>query len=218
MELKIAPDLIALVEASKLSLTDDFMQHIPETEEEAEFKKLLVSAIEKGIPDFYRPRLDPSFNKDGEICFEVGLKPAVEKSYDFWEDKAKSFWPEHNSRLGTKDEYVAFLGVLIKKLVASGWSVEEAWEAVCNNSFRLGCYLNTNTLDRVIEPTGSREIAGFFDLANTYKILARENEIGHTGSGCYLDYSYSAPVASFLDTEYIDIIGELDVGWIVFEK
>ena len=85
--------------------------------------------------------------------------------------------PDRHSRLGTKYEYIAFLGVLIKKLVEEcKWSVAEAWHAVCNDSKELGHYLNSEYSKCSFEDTGMREICGFFDLANTFKILAEDED------------------------------------------
>ena len=60
--------------------------------------------------------------------------------------------PERASRLGIKTEYIAFLGVLIKKLVDSGWKVDDAWDAVCNDSKKLGHYWNSENAMHVPEP------------------------------------------------------------------
>ena len=104
-----------LCEASKLSLEDEFMKYEPRTENERIFKKELQSAIRSGLKDFYRPKYDPSFDSDGKICFIRGAKPAVGKSYCWWEENARYYW-NGRSRLGRKEEYLAFLGILIKKL------------------------------------------------------------------------------------------------------
>ena len=193
-------DTFVLVEASKLSLKDEFMKHKPKTDAERKFKELLTKAIQTGIKDFYRPRMDPSFSEDGGICYKAGLKPAVGKSYNWWNKVAVEFYPERHSRLGTRLEYVAFLGVLIKKLVDSGWTVENSWNAVCNDSRQLGHYWNSKNAKHDLEPTGSREICGFFDLANTYKILARDEEAGGfwlAGGDCNNNWGVAVRVALY---------------------
>ena len=63
-------------------------------------------------------------------------------------------------------------------LVAKGWTCCEAWDAICNDSKNLGHYRNSHNAKHQFEDTGSREICGFFDLANTYKILAEDKEAG----------------------------------------
>ena len=217
-------DVFVLVEASKLSLDDEFMKHKPKHEREKTFKKLLTKVIKKGLKDFYRPKYDPSFNKDRTgIIFKAGNKHAVYKSYNWWEKVAKEFMPERHSRLGTKSEYVAFLGVLIKKLVEDcKWNVADAWHAVCNDSKELGHYWNSKDAKHDFEDTGMREICGFFDLANTYKILAEDEDDSIGGfwlaGGNYDNHSIIMPLASLIrDTSLVkDYKG--GVGWVVLEK
>ena len=167
-----------LVRASQLSLDDDFLKYTPKTEEEEDFMFDVEEVIKKGVSDFWRPICDPSFDENGRICYHPGWMPAVDKSYSWWASNARVFYPERGSRLGTDFEYIAFLAVIIKELVASGKSIEWAWDAVCNDSKELGHYDNSqNVIDKYhLEPTGSREICGWYDLANTSKILAVAKE------------------------------------------
>ena len=175
--------------------------------------------IKSGASDFYRPKLDPSFDNQGKICYKAGRKPAVGKSYKWWEKNAREFCPERKSRLGTKSEYVAFLGVLLKNLVADGWEVVTAWNAVCKDSKSLGHYWNSVEVLHDFEHTGSREIGGFYDLANTYKILAEDEDacgFWLAGGNCkdVIDYS---PLADFIHD--FSRYGEnaVSVGWLVLE-
>ena len=199
------------------------MQYEPKTEEEYQLKELLTKVIKKGIKDFWRPRLDPSFNDDGRgICYKPGSEPAVARSYNWWKKAAKDFDTKRSSRLGTKSEYVAFLGVLIKALVNEGWSVEEAWHAVCQDSKKLGHYWNSEDAKHEFEPTGSREICGFFDLANTFKILA-EDEDEKTGGfwlagGNYYDYCYNYPLSGLYHGSDCNDDDDDSVGWLVLEE
>ena len=149
-----------------------------------------------------------------------GQMPAIGKSYNWWNKTAKAFCPERESRLGTKNEYVAFLGVLIKRLVANSWTVGQAWYAVCNDSKELGHYCNSEDAKHTFEATGSREVCGFCDLANTFKILAEDEKTGGFwfagGSYCFDSLGY--PLAG-LDLDDFQNIGCYDsVGWLVLEK
>lgn len=214
---KAPDDIFVLVKASKLSLRDKFMKHKPTTGREIRLKKLLKEAIQKGIKDFYRPCMDPSFNKDGGICYIAGKMPAVDKSYEWWKMVAESFMPERGSRLGTKLEYVAFLGVLIKELVSEGWSVKKAWDAVCNDSKELGHYWNSKNAKYDFEPTGSRKVGRFYDLSNTFKILAEDEKIDGfwlTGGGWCYDSEY-APLFDCVINNYRKSIFANGTGWIV---
>lgn len=215
---EVKDNMFVRVEASKLSLNDEFMQYEPETGKERKFKRLLVRAIKSGVEDFKRPKYDPSFNKDG-ICYKSGKAPAVGKSYNWWNQVAKEFKPEYNSRLGTKTEYVAFLGVLIKQLVEMGWSIKKAWDAVCNDSKELGHYWNSENAKHDFESTGCREICGFYDLANCYKILAEDEEAGGFWiAGGYYNYgsNYGPLAGLFLNNDQDDDY-YVSVGWLVLD-
>ena len=206
------------IEASKLSLTDTFMSHEPRTEEEKEFKAILTEVIKNGIEDFYRPAMDPSFSdkEKTKIHYMAGEKPAVGKSYNWWKETIK------DSKLcfGTKAQYVAFLGVLIKMLVAKGWTVDGSWDAVCNDSKELGHYWNSDNAKHQFEDTGSREVCGFFDLANTYKILAKDEEAGGfwLAGGRYCYYSNDNPLADLALVDSYNICRSYCVAWLVLKK
>ena len=207
-----------LVEASKLSLTDTFMSHKPETEAEKKFKVTLIEVIKNGIEDFYRPAMDPSFsdNEKTKIHYMAGEKPAIGKSYSWWKETVK----DSEFCLGTKAQYVAFLGILIKMLVAKGWTVGEAWNAVCNNSKELGHYKNSDNAKLRFEDTGSREICGFFDLANTFKILAEDEASGGfwLAGGNLGNVSYECPLADLGPNYGCNVIHCSGVGWLVLKK
>lgn len=212
-------DLI-LVEAEKLSMDDEFMKWEPQTRKEEATKEFITEAICSGVKNFYRPRYDPTFTDDGNnICFIKGEKPAVGKSYNWWDEVARSYSPERSSRLGTRLEYGAFLGVLIKKLVEEGKTVEWAWNAVCNDSKELGHYCDSENATEhcEFEPTGSRCICGFYDLANTFKILSEDIDGDYcwlTG-GCCLYKGSRVTLAGFghIDPTCNDY---RSVGWLVF--
>lgn len=213
--------MFALVKASRLSLKDEFMKHEPESDNQRALKKLLTEAIKNGLSDFWAPKLDPSFNEDRTgLIFEAGKMPALGKSYDWWEIKAKEYLPERDSHLGTLKEKIVFWGVFIKSLIASGWSVSNAWKAVCDDSRELGHYWNSENAKHDFEATGSREICGFCDLANTCKILACDKEAGDfwlVGGG-YDDDGDDNPLADMnrCANRGIDCGGS--VGWIVLSK
>lgn len=218
----IEGNLFVLIEASKLSPLDDFMQHDPRTEREKRLKGKLLFLMAAGIKDFYRPSLDPSFTEGGyRICYVEGSEPAVGKSYVWWEYTAKYFWPERNSRLGTEDEYIAFLGVLIKKMVESGKCIEWAWNVVCNDSKEIGHYWNSKDGKYDLEHTGARCSCDlFYDLANTHKILAASNEwsgIFTQASGSSCSLGKDNPLFSFFEIGDVKRNLYNSVGWIVMD-
>ena len=216
---EIANDECILVEASKLSLKDVFMTHKPKTEAEKKFKSTLTEVIANGIEDFYRPAMDPSFANKActKIHYKAGDLPAVGKSYIWWEATVKdSKWC-----LGTKAQYVAFLGVLIKVLVAKGWTCCEAWDAVCNDSKKLGHYWDSeDSRKNQFEETGSREVFGFFDLANTYKILAKDEEAGGYWLACgiYFHNGNDTPLTAFELNKICNFNHTDSVAWLVLKQ
>lgn len=209
---------LVLVDAESLSMKDEFMQYEPRNEREKETKELIAEAIKKGVKNFYKPKGDVSFTEDGNgICYSPGKMPAVGKSYDWYEKAAANFWPERNSRLGSKLEYGAFLGERIKKLIEDGKTVEWAWNAVCQDSRELGHYRNSENPKNHFEPTGSRDILGHCDLANAYKILAWDDKAGGLWlvGGRYDDCSSDYPLAC-LRLDYCRFDNRTDrVGWLV---
>jgi len=214
-----------LIKASELSLNDRFMLYGPTINvgKKGLLKRYLKDVIEKGIKDFYRPRIDPSFTTDGNgLCYIPGNQPAFGKPYAWWVEKAKELNPERRSRLGTQSEYVAFLGVLIKTLVdCKGWKIDDAWNAVCNDSVRLGHYWDSKNAKCDDEPTGSRCICGFCDLANREKILAPSDgkEGFYTASGFWKWMGDGKTLSThFYHGSDIDTYCLYCTGWIVYER
>ena len=212
--------IFKLVPASQLSLNDNFMNHIPKTKREKKFMEKVKKVIRAGMHDFWCPVCDPSLDNKGRICYEPGNRPAVGKSYNWWAKTAKEFKPEQGSRLGTETERIAFLAVLIKELVNSGKSVEWAWNAVCNDSKELGHYWNSENAKHDFETTGSREICGWCDLGNVYKIVAEDKETcGFWLAGCYFSNgSLDYPLADLY--HYVSRFND-DVGgccWLVLTE
>jgi len=216
------PKLLVWIKASSLSLDDEFMQHIPTTKGEERLKDWLKSVISKKIKDFCRPVIDPGWNYRGKLIYITGLRPMLGKSYSWWANNAEKAFSDWGgkARLGTKDEYIAFCGVLIKKLVSNGWSVDDAWDAVCNDSSKLGNYKSSEGARIALKDTGSNEVCGFFDLANTYKILAGDEDDDNgffMASGCYMCLGNQFPIADIHPVVGRTEQWHIAVGWIVLE-
>ena len=175
-----------IVEASKLSLEDEFLKHQPNTPIQEDVKKTLIDAIKSGLSDFRHPFVDPSVSNEKQIIFEKGNHPATGHKLKWWKGKLKTFMRNKNSRIGTKKYYCAFLGVIIKYLIEQeGYEISEAWEAVCDDSRKLGHYKDSEEASHTFEPTGSRLVWKWHDLANTFKIIMEDN-----GKGIYLASGY----------------------------
>ena len=223
-------DVLTIVEASQLKLSDEFLKYDPNYDDgsfrrskilKKSIKEKLEDMIDRGLDDFYIPRFTPSFKgTDKELCFLPGTRPAVGASYNEWEKLAKDFCPARNSRLGTYEEYVAFIGVLIKRLVRSGRSVEKAWYEVCADSKNLGNYVQKKITgnEHFLESTKRREVCGFYDLANTSKILAW-NKAGYykVASGDYYCISNLHPIAHSYREKNRELKDYYSVGWMVFD-
>lgn len=218
IEIKVNGDDFILVDVENLSMDDEFMKYEPQTPKEIETKELISRIILSGLKNFYRPKCDPSFTDENEedICFTPGKMPAVGKTYKWWSEVAIRYCPELKSHLGTLVHYFAFLGVLIKKLVEDGKSVEWAWNAVCNDSKELGHYANPENPKFSPEPTGSKGSCGFCDLSNSSKILCNLYQTGywHVNVGfAYL--SITNPLSCFDYNLQIDKVFDYGVGWII---
>ena len=218
-------DDFILVDVEALSLDDDFLKYEPDVRNSIQriktTKKNIITAIKAGTKNFYRTKNDPSFIGETEnITFISGKYPAVGKNYNWWEKAARDYAPERGSRLGTKNEYYAFLGVLIKKLIENGMSTKEAWIAVCDDSTDLGHYRNSKNAKHKFEDTGSREVCGFCDLANTCKILAWDSKIQRfwVFGGGYLANGLFYPLTSHGYRSNRNDNYNGSVGWVVLEK
>lgn len=209
-----------IVRASTLSKNDSFLKHNAQTTRQQKLKKLILKGIELGLKDFRRPAIDPSFDKDGNIIYKEGKKPAVGKSANFWSEELKKFMADKNSRMGTLLQYAAFLGLLIKYLIEEkGYTVAHAWVAVCDNSIELGHYWNPNDVEVEFETTGSRKIWDFCDLANTKKIVVDNSSDSGFSFVCgdCDDDSNDGPLADVNNIESADNDDFFSVGWLVLD-
>lgn len=206
------------IEASRLSLNDEFMQHVPETPAQQVVKDRLIQQISDGMKDFYKAWCDPSITRDGKIAFVEGKIPAIGKKYSWWLREADSVFPEFGSRLGTDKEYIAFVGVLLKELSWAPIFSGDPWRAICDDSTNLGHYWNSKNFEGDYEKTGQRQILHFLDLANVFKVLKSSD--GKPGfciaSGSFKDEGFKFPIAS-ISHRVRDCALEHGVGWIVFD-
>ena len=208
---------VVRIEASKLLLSDEFMQYIPPTNAQQNLMDSLKKMIPNGLNDFYKPIYDPSFTRCGNIAFVEGNTPAIGKTYTWWKKTAEELLPQWDSRLGTDEEYIAFLGVLIKTFTNIPNIGFNPWEAVCDDSTNLGHYWNSYGSKEDLEKTGSRMVAGFYDLANVYKVLKSSD--GNPGfciaSGAFINEGHEFPISTIKHRSRNSALSK-GVGWIVF--
>lgn len=212
-----------IVRASTLSLDDEFLKHIPESENQRKFKNRLVKAIKSGIKDFRAQSMDPSVDDKGNICFLANVDPSSNKSPNWWKENSKKFMPERGSRLGTVEERTAFLALLIKYLIEEkDYTIRDAWIAVCDDSKDLGNYNNSPRGGKP-ETTRKNQVGKWYDLSNTSKYLYDEELGEFTFVSTYWGYeSYNVPLATIIvkdcleyDDSYFDTVYAYAVGWIV---
>ena len=130
---------------------------------------------------------------DGRLFFRKGCKRFSGSQFTWWQAKVEEFIPEH-SRIGTISEYLVFCGWFIKFLVdEQGWSVRDAWGAVCND-----------------EPFLENDVFGFCDLKKK-KVLSAN----HRRDYCYA-CNRQEPLASITVVETCDPLS-LGTGsaWII---
>lgn len=206
-----------IAKASTLSLEDEFLKYEPKNNRQTRFKNALISAIESGLSDFRAQRMDACFDKEGNICFKAGMKPAIGKSPNWWNENAERFMPEKGSRLGTTKERIAFLGLLIKYLIEEkGYTVSNAWKAVCDLSKDLGHYLDSENAKHYYEETGSRQVGEWYDLANMCKITVDDEAGGFSFVGGFYDCnSYFYPLSDVCSIDDPDDECYDRVGWLV---
>lgn len=219
------------VPVSELSLNDDWFKKCDPTKlVHSSDYQLVEEIIKSGMKDFYCPKYDPSFNKDGNgICYVPGKQPAIGKSYKWWKKIAEGFAPEYKISLGTKYKWKAFMAVFVKKLVKSGWEVNDAWNAIFNDSKELLKFPHCDRSDKKfvieqdIEDTGSRGLFDFFDLCSTEKFLLKDDDdiciaSSNIKSELYTYYLCFSPSGKTSPVCCSENTPEPFTGWITLDK
>ena len=204
------------IEGSNSRIYAELMQHKIVYGEEKGFMKALEEAISASLDTFHVPVCDPSIDEKGKLQFLPGFEPAWLSSIGYSYNKLENLAKENNVRLGSRLEYVLFLGTMISRLIAEGWTEEKAWHAVCIDSQKLGHYFNPTDEIFDAERTGSRMIAGKCDLANACKVLAKEAGGFWIAGGCWKHSSIAYPLASIDFYDNFERRLNDSVGWYVF--
>ncbi len=204
-----------IVKASSLSLSDKFLQYKPNTKRQKIFKERVIYAINSGLEDFRAQSMDPAIGEDGNIYYKAGIMTDFILSAKSWQEKAKMFLPEKESRLGFTKERIVFLALLIKYLMEErGYSTRKSWKMVCDNSKDLGNFYNPKCTHVALEPTGSRQIGQWYDLGNNGKITQKDGEFDIficVGAG-YDDY----PNLTNITNDFLpNCIFNHATGWVV---
>ena len=167
--------IFQVVRVSSLSLTNKFMAYEPENATEEWIKMNIIEAINTKLPDFRTSIYAPSVDRNGNIAFVKGARPAVGYHANWWYDRIKVLISGMNPRLGNKLQYAAYMGILIRTLVEEeGYSVRDAWKAICDDSRVLIVDDGTERAKGVFKNTGVKQIGKWCDLTICYKLLKRD--------------------------------------------
>lgn len=181
-----------------------WLNHQPTTQEQKKLLEIYLCAkVKDRLHPFTCMTIDPTF-KYGRPLYQKGMPIAKGFTQSKWAQMLKKYNPSRNSRQMTRTEYACKMLFLIKKLVESGFKIEDAWYVVCNDSREIAHCANSDnsTKGYYFEPTGSREVCGFCDLGNAWKLLA-EDPWDNTGNfwiaGSYCgQLGQSHPVATMI--------------------
>ncbi len=183
------------------------------------FIEAIQEVKEAGVGPFWKPIYDPSMKDEGEI-FKAGSIPEVDHTFNFWKLIASMKPRVQNKKwsVGSEYQYYAFLVWLVNSLEKKGWTLKDSLEAVVLDSKELGHYCNSKDAKHDFEETGSREVCGIYDLANTVKLLSCTNEeVGGfwlAGGFCKINSNVS-PLADLFHFDIVDYYLRYSVGWLV---
>ena len=203
-----------IVHAGALSLDDVIFKHKPQTINQAFFKKRFEIAYNMGLYNFRAQAMDPSLDENDNIIFKAGEKPAIGKPAIWWDIELKHFFPQKSSRLGSTNERVAFLGVLMKELVENyNYSISDAWYAICDQSREICNCADTIKGNVHIETTGSRKLGKWADLGNEYKIT-KNMKNGYSLEGClYQSYGNVCTLSFIIKDLLPEHFNKMSLGW-----
>lgn len=211
LECRIDPNIFA----------GEWLEHKPTTPSQKQTLALYEEAKNKGrLHTFTCMTVDPSV-KDGKLVYQKGLPITTGFSQSQWAEMMKDYNPSRNSRQMTRTEYVCRNLFLIQRLVESGYKIEEAWIEVCDDSKDIGHYCNSYNAKDDFEPTGSREVCGFCDLANAWKFIAKDpwEEAGGfwAAGGSYHHKSNDCPVNDLYHRNNVNNSDSYGVGMMAFD-
>ena len=210
-------EIFPIIDPSEL-IGHKLLKHEPKNRRQERLLDDIRKGIDLKLSAFRAPYMDPS-EENGKIIFKHGNKPALGHSPVWWDETWKRFMPSKNSRSGTELHHAAFLGKLMKYLIdEKNYSVGNAWKAVCNDSRDLGHYWNSKDAKYEFEPTGSRKVGLFCDLANTCKILKKRGASGFLlAGGRYCNFSEGCPLADMSTINNPSDNYYYSVGWLVLD-
>lgn len=221
LEIKsLSDERLMMVNPMEAGFYDKVLNFESENNDIQKFVEAVREVQEVGVAPFYKPAMDPSLEGD-KVVYAKGKKPAVGHSYNWWVKAVNAMPAVENRKWEICSEYqrYVFLNFLINRAVENGWYVKKAIEAVVLNSKELGHYRNSEGAKGYFEPTGSREIFGFYDLVNTCKMVSCTYGEGFwiAGGNCNSN-SDIYPLADLGHCNYVDNNYDFIVAELVLKK
>lgn len=153
---------LILIDAARLHERNAFMKHKPKSENERKLKELLTETMQMKISNFYCTENIQPLYKDKQQ--KINSFPCA-IAYDEWESMRINLNPQYQAVLGTWHEYIAVLGILMKKLQIAGWSTDKLWHAICDDDEALRKYCETY---------GSSQNTTIQEICGLYRMIKHE--------------------------------------------
>lgn len=136
--------------------------------------------------DYLIATLEPCVINDN-IYYIEGENVGVGYTTKQWENMAKNYWPERQSRLSTTGELLIWYAIRIMKGL---WTIEEA----VKDSTNIGNYLEAENASKTLDRVGAKMCGGYYDgQGNTCKIVLDYKQFSTIG-GRYCDYGDEYPI------------------------
>ena len=204
------------------SFEGEWIEHQPTTKRQEETMMIYQDAKDKGrLHPFTCMTIDPSV-KDGKLVYQKGMPIRTIFSYRQWEKMIINYNLSRNSRMMTRTEYVCRNLFIIQKMVEeSGYKIEVAWRKLCDASEEIGHYCDSDNFRECFEPTGSRNVCGFYDLGNAYKLIKedpwKETRVFLAAGGDCLARGWESPVADIGYLGDVDYVAKYGVGMLAMD-
>ncbi len=208
-------EIFPIVNIEDISLNDKFLRHRPKTPNQTRIRRDIITAKKRHMENFRAAAILPSFYKvkDEPITFYYndGEEPAVGMTPEWWEQEAKKFKPNMNSRLGNILEYDVFLGAVIKRLVEKeNYSIKKAWEITCDSQ------LNAGNLGP-FKTKGKHAKGRIFEYEHIRRIIKGYGNKGFIMVGNYTEGKNVKYTASIEEMNLSNTVYLRTVGWVVLD-
>lgn len=162
---------------------------VPNSEEQVKFLERVKTALWEVNYNYSIAMLEPTKDEGGKISYEEGMPVYTHLTLPEWEEKAKEYWPEKDSKLANLFELDLWYAY---RVVTGHWTLEY----ICDNSSDWGNYWNSPSATHEKEEAGIIKVGGFADgVSNTRKIVKAPDGGFCICGGCYKQLGTLNPVA-----------------------